>query len=91
MRELEIIAKLSQNFTRDISSVNYNRINADKLIFAKLGDKALITFKGISGQILKWYVALIKGELTILHGDSPRLFIEIYRTKFADKNSKLSF
>ena len=91
MRELEVIAKLSQNFSRNIKAVNYNRINADQLIFAKVSDKVLITFKGISGRIYRWYVALIKGELTILHGDSPRLFIEIYRTKFADKNSKLSF
>ena len=91
MRELEVIAKLSQNFSRNIKAVNYNRINADQLIFAKVSDKVLITFKGISGRIYRWYVALIKGELTILHDDSPRLFIEIYRTKFADKNSKLSF
>jgi hypothetical protein len=68
---------------------NYNRINADQFIFSKISDKALITFKGVSGQIYKWYVALINQELTILHGDAPSLFIQIYKTKIADKYSQI--
>lgn len=89
MRELEVICKISQDFTRDFEVLNYNRINADQFIFSKIRDKALITFKGVSGQVFKWYVVLMKGELTILHGDSPTELKHIYKTKIADKYSRI--